>query len=394
MSTSTCNSPTYRYYAGPCFPKITLNSVIKDCPPGYKYIDITNDCTYKVLGSPIGGKRLKCRSNKNYCSQADSCCTMGRTPSGYVGCDKKFVPSNATNCQQVMQDYCQNDKLFSDDFPRCNDFCTTIGKTWCDQQKLAYCANQAKNGTFDTDLYCKDHCRKYQCTTAVDTYCQGENLESEFCKDMCFVPSGETESSYNCETHLQEYCAEVENQEKDICKCFLPTTVYTEYYDKFKEALPAASKALFNQMNQKPYCSYPDCATQSTYLPKQRETCPAQCFQTAFLDNSGKIVIGGDMIDQECTLPSPSACSDQTPCPTGYMCQSGLCAKTDTKDGTRDGTRDDTRDGTRDDTRDDTRDGVIPEEEETWFQKYRIPIYIGITILVLLMILIGVAILI
>ena len=141
---------------------------------------------------------------------------------------------------------------------------------------------------------------------------------------MCFHGGANGQPTYDCDNALINYCKAEANQGKDICQCFLPSSVYEKYYSSILPGVPAS---VISQLNTQPTCNYPTCSTQP-YQPKERPECPAQCIMYANVDNQGKIISGGDLINQNCSLN----CSDTTSCSIG-KCYSGVCVTPPTNGG-------------------------------------------------------------
>ena len=133
MSTCTFSSNPANwdtnFYHTVCVP-LTRSDKKITCAPGYTRTLYKSPATGKPVvcqysdkfGIQIRGKYAECSKQVNKCSQADSCCTTGKPPSG-MKCDVNYVPSNA-NCESAMAAYCKDTMLFSEAFPRGSaDFC-------------------------------------------------------------------------------------------------------------------------------------------------------------------------------------------------------------------------------------------------------------------------------
>lgn len=265
------------------------------------------------------------------------CCAADQ-PAAWVDCRGSNLTPTSAACQDAMEQYCDGKKFFDiQNNVKCNDFCaSSIGAVFCKNVKASYCAEQAKNNKFGTDEQCKDFCAQNNCKEAIDAYCKGKNLDTPYCRSRC-------SSNYNCDINLKDYCScaqdigltkdECSNvQKSDLCPCFQDPSVYQAYYDNFM-AEAEKNNIVISEINALPYCSYPACSS-SLFIPKERQTCPAQCFQNVFIDSEGNIVADKINISQNCSLTPRTSqalkCSlIYRPCPSGYLCnKDGKCDKT------------------------------------------------------------------
>jgi len=248
-----------------------------------------------------------------------ACCAEDDPPAFFICDDSIFTPMSI-KCEDAMKQYCDGQKFFDiQNYMKCNDFCDSpIGDNFCKNTKANYCAEQAKNNKFDTDEKCMNFCASNNCQEAIDVYCKGTNLETDYCKKRC------SSSAYDCDTNLQEYCSSV--PKSNLCPCFQDSSVYKKYYDDFMEKAEK-NNIVISEINKLPYCSYPACSS-SLFIPKDRQSCPSQCFQNVFIDSENNIVTDKINISQNCSLSPTVNCSQSLPCPSGYSCNTaGRCDK-------------------------------------------------------------------
>ena len=169
MSADTC----YQYATTSC--KLAPDN----CPTGYYEYDMNTCkiCRKKLNGNIVcdipGGRKRLCRRN---CSTNDSCCTTGKPPIGYQ-CNPNYLNLGSV-CNNVMQNYCGLDKIFTDD--RC--------KRWCTQNN-ATCTNHTQNlcnvkGILNNSIACRNWCAENpgKCEVSSMDYCSKEaNKNSQFC---------------------------------------------------------------------------------------------------------------------------------------------------------------------------------------------------------------------
>lgn len=154
--------------------------------------------------------------------------------------------------------------------------------------KRAYCA---QSNNFFQDPRCTEFCQSNDCTTIVNAHCQGDQLTTDTCKRMCFS----SETGYDCDLQLREYCSLPQNEKEPVCQCFLPTEVYDRYYtDLFGNQVENA-QAVINQVNKLPTCSFTGCST-SNFKPRNPPQCPTQavCVNSIQFNSQGEIVFKGD----------------------------------------------------------------------------------------------------
>lgn len=230
-----------------------INGSCGDCPQ-------TGNCLL------VGGGPVKCRLD-NYSADSTQCALEGISPITSADgkkrtCDPNSLPGGS-QYDQLIRNYClQSNNLITDN--RC----------------VAYCTNN-------------------DCTQDVLSVCKGQNLNTDGCKQLCFAGN----TKYDCSVNLTNYCQETANQNKDVCACFLPSSVYETYYTSLLGKALSQDKvqALIDQIETLPQCSYPKCST-GNLKPRVTTTCPPQsiCINSAVVEGNNISFNGNINFQQQC----------------------------------------------------------------------------------------------
>lgn len=174
-----------------------------------------------------------------------------------------------------------------------------------------YCSIKAN---FFNDNRCFEFCTQNNCTALVQDFCRGDDLRTDACKNYCFS----TQSDYDCATQLVNYCAQPENQEADICPCFLPLEFYKKYYQNLLGDKVVDPAGVIATVARIPYCSYVPCSS-SQFQPREQDPCPdtATCVNAVVINANGDITFEGNIETQQRCQAILGTSVNSGPIPTG-----------------------------------------------------------------------------
>lgn len=261
-----------------CYDNGEFESIAPDSFTGCCYIDGGPNWGTAFINGACAG-----------CPQLDDCLFAGGGP---VRC--RLTNYSADNTQCALQGI---SPITSADGKKrtCNPDALPGGSQY-DQIVRNYCL---QGNNLITDNRCVAFCTNNDCTQDVLSACKGNNLNTDGCKQLCFAGN----TKYDCSVNLTNYCQDPANQKKDVCSCFLPASVYEQYYTSLLgTALPQDKvQALINQIETLPECSYPPCST-GNFKPRVVTQCPEQaiCINSAVVEGNNVNFNGSISFQQQC----------------------------------------------------------------------------------------------
>lgn len=176
----------------------------------------------------------------------------------------------------------------------------------------AYCCNNSLPNALPRDQICKnDKADSDQCSTFMNSFCQGDNLLTNQCFNYC--------DKSNCNTSLTDYCQsdkvdKTSPNYKRTCSCFNTTQFYQDWRNKVFSFLPKdkAELVIKNLPPVKPICDYPDCTTGQSIMPYKSDIrqCPPSQVQICL--SHSEVSTGGKMTDSKVDSSSFIQCAQQS----------------------------------------------------------------------------------
>ena len=252
----SCMTPTASSSsANACYPNGEFNNAgpgtYTDCcySDNNDGLDYNNGTCCGCSGSNClfsAGKRIKCAFNGNYTANPTQCAigyTEGNLYQGHSiavsNTSKTFIPGlnnvlppmyhtcdpsylGGSNYNTTMSAYCSSSNNMYNS--TCQKWCAN-NISGCASTIGTFCAGNNLNSAI-CQTYCSNQSIYSNCTNNIASFCQGQNLNLPACKFYCFNST----TKFDCDKATTTFCAPTANQKLDICPCFLPVSVYTNYY--------------------------------------------------------------------------------------------------------------------------------------------------------------------
>lgn len=212
------------------------------------------------------------------------------------------VDINLNPCATAISNYCKGE-LLDPTTPagknsQCTKLCSLSNPQICDNNVIDYC-----NGSNLERDFCKAKVNSNPLAYKlnIQNYCTGDKLNTDTCKQYCFNTPG-----VECDANIKTWCNSIgadkilaDNKNGDIeygglCNCSMGDTFFNNYKDSLYKKSGVLLPATFL-----PECMYNNCAI-SQYKPvsMKNSNCPTQCFQNIEFDNDGTIT-GQVTLNQE-----------------------------------------------------------------------------------------------
>lgn len=237
------------------------------------------------------------------------------------------IASNTDNLNILKRQVCTASNLQT---TPCTEFCKVnrvtgqLPTTNCESAWNTFCAYQGNIATAECDTWCGPTTANDMTSTCKNlymTHCNSpDKFSSSVCRDFYKSQYISDQLSDNVHTLLTSQCSKYVDSSGNVidstgaavvpgtttidkypattCACFLPSNVYSTFYDSITKSYPEFKNYLTN--NQ---CSYPDCANSGAIQPQKNITCPNVSITSCIINST----IGGSVTNSNLNIVNKCA---------------------------------------------------------------------------------------